>query len=77
MMADTRGTAVRLFASDSPQLARTLRGELTMRRKDLATAVADGLAMDWADYKHRCGVIRGFDEAIQACSDAEDKLSGD
>lgn len=70
-------SAVRFFSPDAPQLARTLRGKLEAQRRDLAAQIADGYAQDWADYKHRVGVIKGIDEAIQQCITIESDLKGD
>lgn len=69
--------AVRLYAADHPVLARNLRAKLEKRRNELAVPVVEGVAQDWADYKHRIGVIKGLDEAIQQCIDVEHDLNGD
>ena len=72
-----RPSAIRLFASEHPALARTVRGKLEKRRAELATQVADGFANDWANYRERVGAIKGIDEAIQFCIEIENNLNGD
>ena len=72
-----RPSAVRIFAPEHPNLARTLRAKLEKERAGLAANITDGLAQDWADYKHRAGVIKGIDAAIQLCINAESELNGD
>lgn len=63
--------AFHLYALDHPQLARTLKGRLMKRKHELALQMADGYAQDFADYKHRAGVIAGISEAISMCDEIE------
>lgn len=68
-------SAVRMFVPEHPAIARTVRGKLERRRAECAEQLAAGLAQDLSDYKHRSGVIRGIDEAIQMCIDTENELN--
>lgn len=70
-------SAVHYFAPEHPQIARTLRGKIEKERRDLVAQLADGFAQDWGDYKHRAGVIKGLDLALQLCIAAESDLTGD
>jgi hypothetical protein len=56
--------AIKFYAAESPHQLRTLRARLTKRYGDLVDAVGKGTATDWADYRHRCGVIAGLADAI-------------
>jgi len=67
-------TAVRLFASDHPALARTVKARLERRRLELIEQLTG--AQDWADYKHRIGVIEGLREAAMHCDDVHKELEG-
>lgn len=60
-----------VYALDSPQVARTIRAKLEKRQAELASAIADGSAKDWADYQRRVGVLEGIDEALRVCDDIE------
>jgi hypothetical protein len=71
-MADS---AVRFFQVEHPQVARTVKAKLEAARKNAAAQIVDGYAQDWADYKHRVGVIAGLDIGIQACIDAEAEMN--
>lgn len=66
---------VRYYTSDHPQIHRTVRGALEKRRRELVEQIASGTAQDWGDYNKRTGVIRGIDEALQICIEAETKLN--
>ncbi len=66
--------AVRIFALDHPQVARTLRGRLMKRQADLVTQLGVGNAEDFADYKARVGVIKGLQEAVEMCEQANKEL---
>lgn len=70
-------SAVRLFAPEHPALSRTVHGKLEKRRAELSVQITDGYASDWPDYRQRVGVIKGIDEAIQFCIEAENNLNGD
>lgn len=74
-MAALPADPVRLYAEDDQRLPRTLAGRLRKHRADLAQQLVDGYAQDWADYKHRTGVLRGLDEAIQMCEQANEELT--
>lgn len=66
--------AVHLLAFDHPGLPNALRNQLIAERNKLITDVGEGLAQDWADYKHRVGVIAGLKTAIELCGEIEKKL---
>ena len=70
-------SAVRLFTYDHPLRSRTLRGKLEQERKNLIEVMAIGYAQDWADYKHRIGVIEGLKKAIDICAEEEKKLGAE
>ena len=76
-MSTESPSAVRLFAFEHPSLARGLRAKLQQRQAELIGAVGTGYAQDWADYKKRIGVIEGLGEAIEACKQAENELTGE
>ena len=76
-MAQSQPSAVRFYAPDAPQLARTLRGRLEAHRNDLVGQVADGCGSDWADYRYRVGMIAGLVWAIEECGIAEKALRDD
>jgi hypothetical protein len=63
--------AVRFYSEDHPALARTLRVKLDQYRDTLITALGDGLAQDFADYRYRAGKIAGLKDAIDLCEQAE------
>lgn len=62
---------VRTIGRDDPRLPQTLRGKLSARQTQLMTQLASGSAEDWPDYKHRAGVIRGLQEAMDICTEIE------
>lgn len=70
-MAQAVTDALQIYSLDHPQIARTLRAKLIKRRQELGSALADGYAEDWGDYKGRAGVIKGLDEAIAICEQVE------
>ena len=61
--------AFRTFAVDPPYLAQALRKRLMEVKNDLAVQLADGYAKDWADYRHRIGVIEGITMAVGLCEE--------
>ena len=65
-----RPSAVRLYAPDHPALTKTVRAKLMKRRVELfeTTVLA---AQNWPDFTERRGLIRGLDEAIAMCEQAE------
>jgi hypothetical protein len=67
-------SAVHFYAPDHPAIANTMRSKLAKERTNLASELADGFAKDWADVKHRTGVIAGIDIAIAICDQAERDL---
>ena len=69
--------ALRIFALDHPQVARSLRAKLKERQTALVIQVATGAAEDWGDYKERVGVIKGYKEAIDLAEQVERDYSGD
>lgn len=70
-----RPSAVRLFAPEHPSLAHTVRAKLEIRRRELESQLLS--SQDWADFKQRAGAIRGIDDAIALCRDAEKDLNGE
>jgi hypothetical protein len=73
-MADTRTSPVRYFVPETPQFTRNLRQKLADERTKLAEQVASGIALDFAVYKERCGVIKGIDIALKLCTEIEQDL---
>ncbi len=69
MARDDSGFSV--FALDHVQHLRTIKKRLTEIRAERASDLVSGLAADWADYKHRVGVLEGIDEALRVCEDIE------
>jgi hypothetical protein len=65
---------IRYFVPETPQSARNLRAKLTDERAKLAEQVASGIALDFALYKERCGVIKGIDIALKLCTEVERDL---
>jgi hypothetical protein len=62
---------------DHDRLARTLKRQLQERRAQFAEALVKGgiAAVDTFDeYRFRCGLIDGFDQAIAMCEDIEKAL---
>lgn len=69
--------ALRIFAFDHPQLARSLRAKLKERQTELVIQVATGKAEDWGDYKERVGVIKGYQQSIDLAEQVERDYSGE
>jgi len=69
------GEAVRLYAEDHPALAHKLKAKLEKRQEELLGNLI--VADDWADYKHRVGVLRGLQDAIDICEEQDKALNGD
>ena len=69
-------SAVRIYATgfDHPAFVRSLRGKLEARCRVLAGQIAEGNAIDWADYKRRIGVLQGLHEALGICEEVEKQL---
>lgn len=65
---------LRIFALDHPHVARTLYGRLKKRQEELVVQNGIGLAEDFADYRHRAGVIHGLQEAIDLCEQTNKEL---
>lgn len=61
--------AFRTFAVDAPYAAQTLRKRLMDRKVELSEALIGGYAQDWADYRHRVGIMEGLNQAIAICED--------
>lgn len=70
-------SAVRFFAPEHPQVARTARAKIERDLSSLMTSVATGYAADWGDYKERVGVIKGLAQAIEICKQVEHDLTGE
>lgn len=51
-----------------------LRGKIRELMNEHADYVATGSALDWADYKHKVGVIEGLAKAERELLDLVDKL---
>lgn len=65
-------SAFEVYALDTPQAARTIKGKLEKARADLVSVLAaPNTVKDWADYRHRVGVIEGIDEALRVCDDLD------
>jgi hypothetical protein len=64
-------SAVRYFVPDGSRLPRGLHGRLVARQGEIIEPVITGQASDWADYRHRVGVIAGMKEAIEICEEME------
>jgi hypothetical protein len=60
-----------VYALDHANHIRTIKKKLTEVRAERASDLVSGLAGDWADYKHRVGVLEGIDEALRVCEDIE------
>ena len=63
--------AVHYFIPNSPMVARTLRQKLVALRHQYGENLMYGAAEDWADYRHRVGIIRGITDAIAVCEEIE------
>ncbi len=63
--------AFTMYALDHIRTPKTIRKRLTERRAELADMLVGGYASDWADYRHRVGVIIGLNEAIDVCAEIE------
>ncbi len=63
--------AFTMFALDQNRTPKTIRKRLTERQDELARMLAGGYAVDWADYRHRVGLILGLQEAIDICAEIE------
>lgn len=64
-------SAVRYFTPDSTAMRRKLRSKLEARAAEHAGFLATGTAVDWADYRYRCGQIQALNEAMAICDAAE------
>lgn len=51
-----------------------LRDKIREMMNDLADYIATGSAIDWADYRHKVGVIEGLAKAERELLDLADKL---
>lgn len=67
--------AFRISAGEHPNLARTLKGQLELRRNELIGQLM--FSIDWPDFTKRRGMVAGLDEAIRHCEEAEQDLRGD
>lgn len=54
--------------------ASHVRGELERRIQTLSQGIIDGGCKDFAEYRYRCGVIQGLNEALREIKDTERKL---
>lgn len=59
------------------QLLGLLHKKLEDERKRIVENLGDGVAKDYADYKHLCGVIRGLLTAQSEINDLLRKLKDD
>jgi hypothetical protein len=66
--------AVRYFSPDHPDLPRHVLGKLKKEYEQLAVAVAEGCAVDYADYKHRTGTLQGLKLEMVICEEEEEAL---
>lgn len=67
--------SIRVSITDHGRLPSTLRGRLEKRRAECSAALS--YAQDWADFRHRVGVIQGYADAIEICEQTEKDLNGD
>ena len=51
-----------------------LRGKIREMMNELADYVSTGSAIDWADYRHKVGVIEGLAKAERELLDLAEKL---
>lgn len=65
---------VREFMGDHRRLATSLLASLQAERENAAATIVKGGPRDYAEYRHRVGVIEGLDLAIAYCKDAQDRL---
>ena len=68
-------SAIRLYVPDHPELLLTVQRRLQKMHDELASQVSDGYAADWADYKHRIGMLRGLSLAIDMCRQQFEELT--
>ena len=73
----TRQIPLEIISNDHPHLTRSLRNELTIAKAKCEAALVANTAQDFADYKYRCGHVRGLAEAIALCEEMEKDLRGD
>lgn len=59
------------FHVESPYVWRNIRERLAARKEELGKDIAAGAASDWEDYRHRCGVLTGLDEALYLIDELE------
>lgn len=77
MSMNRQSVAVEILSNDHPRLTRSLRNDLTVAKAQCEAALVANTAQDFADYKYRCGHIRGLAEAITLCEEIEKDLRGD
>lgn len=53
--------------------ADRLKEKITEEINDEQKRLATGMATDWADYKERCGLLKGLRRASDMIDDIDDK----
>lgn len=61
--------AVQFFGMESPHVVRTLRKRLVEAIDQKSEALTNGVASDFADYRHRTGELGGLRIAIAICDE--------
>ena len=62
---------------DEVKLLSYLAGEIKKQYDEKSAFIADGRAVDYAEYRHVCGQIRGLALAEQLCKDLVQRLEHD
>ena len=69
-----RVEALQALARERQAGCVTLCGKLEAEKQKRIEANGNGYAQDWADYKHRTGVIAGLHCALLICEEAMKEL---
>lgn len=70
-----RRTAVSFYPTDHPALNITLKSRLMQLLRERQEDLATGIALDWADYRFRCGQMQGLVTAINMCDEVLREMS--
>jgi hypothetical protein len=68
-MVERRASAVSFYPTEHPALNLTVKSRLGAILREEQENLALGVAADWADYRYRCGVMRGLSTAIDLCDE--------
>lgn len=63
--------SLRPFIPDNPEFCSKMRAKLTTWRDELIRLVASGDALDFPEYRYKCGKIQTLSEAIEICENME------